>query len=142
MQNILPHFDKIYSALIIYTSLFCCYLPILTYIIVYGIIAGFLKEILTDVLENMLVLSDDLKSSHKIYSNQKRLVEYVDSKLTYINCLAIFLVASLFYFTMFSKMQNIFPFKADRLVGSLLIVLIVIHVIKSINEAGEILIVN
>lgn len=142
LQNTIPYFENVYRAFLIYTSLFCSYLPILTYIIVYGIIAGFLKEILIDFLKNMSVSSDDLKSCHRIYSNLKRLVEYVGTKLTHINCFATFLIASQFYFTMFSKIQIIFPFKAVRTTGIMLIVVIVIHVIKSINEAGEILIVN
>ena len=70
------------------------------------------------------------------------MIEFVDSKLKYINILGVFLFANFFYFNAFSKMHNSFRYNGYRAMDCTLVVITAIIAIKIINEAGEIPIIN
>lgn len=142
LQKIFSNFNKIHSIMLLLTSFFCCYLPLLAYVTFYYSICSHIIEI-TAKVKNMISISPiSFELNHKVYSNMKCLVELVDSKLKYVNCYGILAFASLIYFNIFSKFPDIFYFKGHRIIDIILVVIIVMLAIKAINEAGEIPVVN
>lgn len=142
VQNIFPNLKKMHNSLVYITVFFCCYLPIISYITAYEVISYYLKELLIEVKNKVIIYPSAVKSHHKMYSNIKLLVEFVDSKLKYLNCFVILVFASQVYFFLFCKMQNIFHFQGHRIIDSIFIINSVSLAIKTINESGSIPIIK
>lgn len=142
LQNIFPNLIKIRSSLLYFTVFFCCYLPTISYITAYEVISYYLKELLIEVKDKVIMYPTAVKSHHKMYSSIKLLVEFVDLKLKYLNCFVILVFGSQVYFFLFCKMQNIFHFQGHSLIDSIFIINSVLLAIKTINESGSIPIIN
>lgn len=142
VENNFPYFDKVYSILLYSTSLFCCFLPLLMYAVIYDVIFCYLKEIMSEVKNSVASSPLDIKYNHKLYKSAKRLVELVDLKLKYVNTFGILLFASLFYFNLFSEIQNCLLFKGHRVIDCALVVIVATICAKITNDAGEIPITN
>lgn len=142
LHNISPNFKKIQSVLVHFTSFFCCYLPTTSYVTAFEIISYYLKELLMEINTNVVDSPYSIKSNHKMYSSIKFLVEFVDSKLKYINCFVVLNFASGVYYGLFFKLQNIFHVQLHSLIAVAFIINSAIIAIKTINESGEIPIIN
>lgn len=135
-------FNNIHSILLYCTSFFCCFQPLLMYIIAYDVVFCYLNEMMKEVKNKITVSPCDFKLNHKMYSNRKLLIEFVDSKFKYVNCYAVLVFATMIYFNIFSKQQDIFHFNGHRIIDILLVLFIIMLAIKAINEGGEIPVIN
>lgn len=142
LQNISSKFNNIHSVLFYCTSFFCCYLPLLMYVIAYDVMFCYLNEMMREVKNKITVSPSDFNLNHKMYSNRKLLVEFVDSKFKYVSCYAVLVFASMIYFNIFSKFQNMFHFKGHRIIDIMIVLFMIILAIKAINEGGEIPVIN
>lgn len=142
LQNISSKFNNIHSVLFYCTSFCCCFLPLSMYVIAYEVIFCYLNEMMREVKNKITVSPLDFKFNHKMYSNRKLLVEFLDSKFKYVSCYAVLVFASMIYFNIFSKFQTMFHFKGHRIIDIMLVLFMIILAIKAINEGGEIPVIN
>lgn len=131
-----------YGISLFIASYYCCFLPAFIYCNIYTLISWHLKNILTEV-KNAIVNSPlDFRSNHQLYIQTKHLVEFVDSKLRYASCFVILHFATFIYFLIFSNFLKYSYFDGYRIVTSILLISILISVVKAIDEAGEIPVIN
>lgn len=142
MKNIFSYVSIIYSISLFITTYFCCFLPSFIYCNMYILVSWHLKNILTEVNNTILSSPLDFRSNHQLYIQISHLIEFVDSKLKYPSVFHLLHFGIFTYFLIFSNFLKEPYFESYKIVTSILLIATLFAIIKAIDEAGEIPVIN
>lgn len=140
MKNVSSYVSTIYSISLFITTYFCCFLPSFVYCSMFILVSWHLKYILTEV--NNTIFPPDFRRNHQFYIQISHLIEFVDSELRYPCCYHLLHFGIFTYLLVFSNFLKDSYFESYRIVTTILLIATLFVVIKAIDEAGEIPVIN